>query len=110
MNKTIPVCNNCQGILVFTMKFPGAESYCMACGSKWGMFNTKGVPETPKMLKEYYKLQNKFDKISAPIVFRGCQRVDCDKCVGRKHHADHLTDKEQADHTKALHKLEEINY
>lgn len=106
--KELNICTNCHGILIFTMKFPYAESYCMACGGRFGMFNTDTIKATPEKIKEYKKLQAQFEKIARPIVFRGCQRIGCDKCVGSVHHADHMTYQEKDDHQKALDKLYEI--
>ena len=99
------ICDNCRGILIQTFKFNYAEFYCMACGSKFGFLGRDKVVATSEMIDEHRKLKAQFDEIAEPIVFWGCQKRDCNKCVGSVHHVDHMTQQEKDDHQKALDKL-----
>ena len=62
--KTINICP-CHVInpipLVYTMKFPGAEYWCPACGFKEGMFEGSSieVPETEDLKKLLIELKEK---------------------------------------------------
>lgn len=93
--KEIAICPHCNEPLILTMIFPGAEYYCLMCGSSYGMLSvskTLSSEELNYKKKQYEKI---FKILAKDIIPYGCYFNKCEKCKKFEDtHAEHATEKE----------------
>ena len=55
-------CTSCKAPLIATMKYPGAEFYCLECGNHLSYVSPTPLEPTPENNKRLEKLEAEWDK------------------------------------------------
>lgn len=55
-------CYNDDEPLVSTLEFPGAEFYCVICGTKYGFLGPKPAEATPELEARLAELRTRYDQ------------------------------------------------
>lgn len=114
-DQTITCCKRCKTPLVWTYIYPGAEQYCIECGTSFGFLDGGKIERkaTPGMIKRKEQVDKQFKKAVEGYAYGGCTYDNCHRCQNPtepndKYHIWHLTDDEKKAHAAAMKRLERL--